>query len=44
LLVNKLGNFDGSKAVRIDKTGIYLLDISADENWLIDIISGENIN
>jgi hypothetical protein len=40
LLVNKTGYFDGSKAIRIDKTGIYLLDISADEYWLVTIFSG----
>ncbi len=40
LLVNKTGYFDGSKAIRIDKTGIYLLDISADEYWLVTIVFG----
>jgi hypothetical protein len=40
LLINKIGYFDGSKAIRIDKTGIYLLDISADEYWLVTIFSG----
>jgi autonomous glycyl radical cofactor GrcA len=37
LLVNEIGNFDGSKAVSIRKSGIYLLDISADGNWEISI-------
>jgi len=37
LLVNKIGEFDGSKAVGISKGGIYLLDISADGNWEISI-------
>jgi hypothetical protein len=35
LLVNEIGEFDGSKAVSIRKSGIYLLDISADGNWEI---------
>lgn len=37
LLVNEIGNFDGSKAVRIEKDEIYLLDITADGNWSIAI-------
>jgi hypothetical protein len=37
LLVNEIGEFDGSKAVGITKSGIYLLDISADGNWEISI-------
>ena len=37
LLVNEIGDFDGSKAVSIRKGGIYLLDISADGNWKISI-------
>ena len=37
LLVNEGGEFDGSKAVGINKAGIYLLDISADGNWTITI-------
>ena len=37
LLVNEIGEFDGSKAVSIRKSGIYLLDISADGNWGISI-------
>ena len=37
LLVNEIGEFDGSKAVSIRKGGIYLLDISADGNWEIAI-------
>lgn len=39
LLVNEIGYFDGSKAIRIDKTGVYLLDISADGYWAIIIVS-----
>jgi len=37
LLVNEGGDFNGSKAVGINKAGIYLLDISADGNWTITI-------
>lgn len=36
-LVNEIGPFDGSKATRIPKGGIYILDIAADGNWTIDI-------
>jgi hypothetical protein len=36
LLVNEIGSFDGSKAVGV-KSGVYLLDISADGNWNIKI-------
>jgi len=37
LLVNTTGYFNGSKAIGIDKAGIYLLDILADEYWTIII-------
>ena len=37
LLVNEIGNFEGSKAVRIDKTGSYLLDITGTGKWIITI-------
>lgn len=37
LLVNKIGVFDGSQALKIRKTGEYLLDISADGQWTVDI-------
>jgi hypothetical protein len=37
LLVNEIGEFDGSKAVGISKSGIYLLDITADGNWEVSI-------
>ena len=37
LLANEIGEFDGSKAVGISESGIYLLDISADGNWEISI-------
>lgn len=37
LLVNEIGTFVGSKAVRIDKSGQFLLDIDADSNWNITI-------
>lgn len=37
LLVNEIGNFDGSKAVGISRSGIYLLDVSADGAWTIAV-------
>lgn len=37
LLVNEIGDFDGSKAVGIAKTGLYLLNISADGEWSIAV-------
>lgn len=37
LLVNEIGTFEGSKAERIDKAGMYLLDITANGNWKITI-------
>lgn len=37
LLANEIGTFDGSKAVRISRDGIYLLDVAADGKWTITI-------
>lgn len=37
LLVNEIGEFDGSTAVGIRRAGVYLLDISADGPWQVDI-------
>ena len=37
LLVNEIGDFDGSKAVGLSRSGIYLLDISADGVWTISV-------
>ena len=37
LLVNEIGEFDGSKAVSLSTSGNYLLDISADGNWEVSI-------
>lgn len=37
LLVNTIGPFDGSKALGIQKPGLYLLNIEADGNWTIEI-------
>lgn len=37
LLVNEIGDFDGSKAVGISRSGIYLLDISADGAWTASV-------
>ena len=36
-LINTLGNFSGSKPVRIEKSGIYFLNVSADGDWTIDV-------
>ncbi|MCA1554944.1 MAG: hypothetical protein LC737_11245 [Chloroflexi bacterium] len=37
LLANTIGNFDGSKPVRINSSGAYLLDITADGHWTIGV-------
>jgi hypothetical protein len=37
LLANEIGPFDGSKAVGIKESGTYILDISADGNWTINV-------
>jgi hypothetical protein len=37
LLVNEIGDFDGSKAIGISRSGIYLLDISADGAWTASV-------
>jgi hypothetical protein len=37
LLANEIGSFSGSKALKIRKKGIYLLDITADGNWSVSI-------
>jgi hypothetical protein len=37
LLVNEIGSFSGSTAVRIPKKGVYLLDITADGNWSVNV-------
>jgi len=37
LLVNEIGNFDGSKAIGIDAPGLHLLDIQADGDWTITV-------
>ncbi len=36
-LINVIGNFDGSKPVRIEKAGIYFLNVSGDGDWTIDV-------
>jgi hypothetical protein len=36
-LVNQIGDFDGSKAVRIERSGKYLLNIDADGDWEISV-------
>lgn len=37
LLVNEIGKFDGSKALGISSSGLYLLDISADGDWTVSV-------
>jgi len=37
LLVNEIGPFDGSKIVRIDREGEYILDVSAQGSWEVTI-------
>lgn len=37
LLANEIGSFDGSTATSIGRSGLYLLDISADGRWSVDI-------
>lgn len=37
LLVNEIGTFDGSKAVKIPRDGVYLLDVTADGQWTVNI-------
>jgi hypothetical protein len=34
-LANQIGDFEGSKAVRIERSGRYLLNIDADGEWSI---------
>ncbi len=36
-LANQIGDFDGSKAVRIERSGKYLLNIDADGEWFISV-------
>lgn len=42
LLVNEIGAFDGSTASRIDRSGIYILNVTADDDWSINI-DGEEL-
>jgi hypothetical protein len=37
LLVNEIGEFDGSKAIGIENAGQYILDIDANGNWEVEI-------
>lgn len=37
LLANVIGSFDGSKSTHIERTGSYLLDITADGDWSVVI-------
>ena len=36
-LVNEIGKFNGSKAVKIETSDIYILDVAADGDWSISI-------
>jgi hypothetical protein len=36
-LVNVLGTFDGSKPLKIQKSGIYFLNVTGDGDWTIDV-------
>ena len=37
VLVDEAGPFDGSTAIGVPQTGTYMLDISADGNWTVEI-------
>jgi hypothetical protein len=37
VLANEIGVYDGSHAVRITYSGIYLMDIRADGNWIVSV-------
>ena len=37
VLANQVGSFDGSKALRIPKDDIYLLQVQADGPWSIQV-------
>jgi len=36
-LVNEIGRFDGSKAVRVPRDGVYLFEVQADGSWTIQV-------
>lgn len=44
LLVNEIGDFNGSTVIGIDDAGSYLLDISADGNWNVTIEQPRNVS
>ncbi|MDP2210919.1 MAG: hypothetical protein Q8J63_04185 [Candidatus Aquicultor sp.] len=37
LLANEIGKFNGSKAVGVSESGLYILDVTANKNWSIVI-------
>lgn len=37
LLVNEIGPFDGAKAVGVNRSGNYLLDVTADGSWSVTV-------
>jgi hypothetical protein len=32
-----IGSYDGSKAIKIEESGVYLLNIAADEDWTVSV-------
>ncbi|WP_424359769.1 hypothetical protein [Methanocella sp. MCL-LM] len=36
-LVNEIGEFDGSKAIGVSKSGVYLISVDADGDWTISV-------
>jgi hypothetical protein len=41
LVANEIGDSDGSKAVRIERSGKYLLNIRSDGDWSISVARPE---
>lgn len=37
LLANEIGSWDGATAIRIDRSGYYLMDVTADGRWTVVI-------
>ena len=40
-LANEIGSFEGSSAIKIDKSAAYLLDVDADGSWSIGFSSSD---
>jgi hypothetical protein len=32
-----IGSYDGSKAIKIEESGVYLLNITADGDWTVSV-------